>query len=112
MCGIPGQLAKDCSRKETAQCSMCGEKGHLSGQPRDREMLMDSGCTEHIVTNTDAFLDFVPILSVVRNPNIEASRVVGTRSVRISIPSNKGEFQCDLNKFCCVSDYSPNRLSV
>ena len=40
-------------------------------------MLVDSGCTDHIVTNIDAFLDFVPIQSVVRNPNGEASRVVG-----------------------------------
>ena len=27
-------------------------------------MLVDSGCTDHIVTNIDAFLDFVPIQSV------------------------------------------------
>ena len=51
-----------------------------------------SGCTDHIVTNIDAFLDFVPIQSVVRNLNGEASRVVGRGSVRISIPSNKGDF--------------------
>ena len=38
-------------------------------------MLVDSGCTDHIVTNIDAFLDFLPIQSVVRNPNGEA--VVG-----------------------------------
>ena len=29
VCGIPGHFAKDCRRKETAQCSKCGEKGHL-----------------------------------------------------------------------------------
>ena len=29
VCGIPGHLAKDCRRKETAQCSKYGEKGHL-----------------------------------------------------------------------------------
>ena len=57
-------------------------------------MPVDSGCTDHIVTNIDAFLDFVSIQSVVRNPNGEASRVVATGCVRLSIPSNKGEFQC------------------
>ena len=31
-------------------------------------MLVDSGCTDHIVTNIDAFQNFVPIQSVVRNP--------------------------------------------
>ena len=56
-------------------------------------MLVDSGCTDHIVTNTDAFMDFLPIQSVVRNHNGEASRVEGTGCVRISIPSIKGDFQ-------------------
>ena len=41
-------------------------------------MLVDSGCTDQIVTDIDAFLDFLPIQSVVRNPNEEASRVVGS----------------------------------
>ena len=58
-------------------------------------MLVDSD-TDHIVTNIDAFLDFVPIQSVVRNPNGEASRVMGRGCVRISISSNKGEFQFEL----------------
>ena len=40
-------------------------------------MVEDSDCTDHSVTNIDRFLDFVPIQSVVRNPNGEASRVVG-----------------------------------
>ena len=29
VCGIPKHFAEDCRRKETAQCSKCGEKGHL-----------------------------------------------------------------------------------
>ena len=75
-------------------------------------MLVNSGCTDHIVANIDAFLDFVPIQSVVRNPNGEASRLVGRGCVRISIPSNKGEFQCELKKVLCVPDFSSNLLSV
>ena len=142
VCGIPGHFAKDCRRKETAQCSKCSEKGHLDRAcKRQRDggkqesvgptlastdeecwaaltqwktagMLVDSGCTDHIVTNIDAFLDFVPIQSVVRNPNGEASRVMGRTCVRISIPSNKGEFQCELKSVLCVPDYSSNLLSV
>ena len=144
VCVIPGQFAKDCRKKETAQCSKCGEKGHLDRAcKRQRDggknesvamgptlatpdeecwaaltqwkttgMLVDSGCTDHIVTNIDAFLDFVPTQSVVRNPNGEASRVVGRGCVRISIPSNKGEFQCELINVLCVPDYSSNLLSV
>ena len=100
MCGIPGHFAKDCRRKETAQCSKCGEKVHLDRackrqkdggkqesvamgptlaspdeeywlaltQWKTAGMLVDSGCTDHIVMNIDAFLDFVPIQLVVRNP--------------------------------------------
>ena len=44
--------------------------------------------------------------------NREASRVVGRGCVRISIPSNKGEFQCKLKKVLCVPDYSSNLLPV
>ena len=43
--------------------------------------------------------------------NGEASRVVGRSCVRISIPSNKGVFQCELRNFLCVPDYSSNLLS-
>ena len=75
-------------------------------------MLVDSGCTDHLVTNIDSFLDLVSIQSVVRNPNGEASRVVGRGCVRISIPSNKGEFQCELKNVLCVPDYSSNLLAV
>ena len=144
VCGIPGHIAKDCRKKETAQCSKCGEKCHLDRackRQRDRGkhesvamgptlatpdeecwaaltqwktagMLVDSGCTDHIVTNIDAFLDFVPIQSRVRNHNGEASRVVDRGCVRISISSNKGEFQCELKNVLCVPDYSSNLLSV
>ena len=75
-------------------------------------MLVESGCTDHIATNINAFLDFVPIQSVVRNPNGEASSVVGRGCARISILSNKGEFQCELKNVLCVPDYSSNLLSV
>ena len=38
--------------------------------------------------------------------------MVGGDCVRISIPSNKGEFQCELKNILCVPDYSSNLLSV
>ena len=69
-------------------------------------ILVDSGCTDHIVTNIDAFLDFVPIKSVVRNPNGLDSRVVGKGCVSICIPSNKGEFQCELKNVLSMPDCS------
>ena len=120
VCGIPGHFAKDCRRKQTAQCSKCDEKSHLTGackrqrdegkhesvlmgptlaspdeeswaalnQWKTASMLVDSGCTDHEVTNIDAFLDFVPIQSVVRNPNGEASRVGGRGSAYRQIKRN------------------------
>ena len=144
VCGIPGHFDQDCRRKETAQCSQSGEKGHLyRACKRQRDggkhesvamgptlaspneeywaaliqwktagMLVDSGCTDLIVTDIDAFLDFVVIQSVVRNPNGEAFRVVGRGCVRISIPSNKWDFQCELKNVLCVPYYSSNLLSV
>ena len=75
-------------------------------------LLGDSCCIDHIRTNIDAFLDFVPIQSVVKNPNGEASRVMGRSCVKISMPSNKGESQCELKNALYVPDYSSNLLSV
>ena len=75
-------------------------------------MLVDSGFTDNIMTNIHAFLDFVPIQSVVRNPNGEASRVVGRNCVRISMPSNKAVFQCELKNVLRLPEYSSNLFSV
>ena len=82
------------------------------GSSHPAGMLVDSGCTDHTVTKIDAFLGFVPIHSVVRNPNREASRVVVRGCVRISITSNKGEFEYELKSVLWVPDYSSNLLSV
>ena len=57
------------------------------------------GCTNHIVTNFDALLDYVPIKSVVRNPIGKASRVVDRGYMKISIPSNKRNFNANSRKF-------------
>ena len=122
-CGEKGHLDRACKRQRDGGKHESVAMGPTLATP-DEEcwaaltqwktagMLVDSGCTDHIVTNIDAFLDFVPIQSVVRNPNGEASRVVGRGCVRISIPSNKGEFQCELKNVLCVPDYSSNLLSV
>ena len=75
-------------------------------------LLIDRGLTDQIVTNIDAFLDFVTIQSVVRNPIGEASRLVGRSCVRISIPSNKGKLRCELKNVFYVPDYSSNLVSV
>ena len=37
VCGIPRHFAKDCRRKETAQCSNCGEEVTKTGHARDKE---------------------------------------------------------------------------
>ena len=63
---------------------------------------MDSGGTDHIVTNIHMILDFVPIQSVFKHPN----GVVSRDCVRIAIPSNNEEFLCDIKKILCVPDYS------
>ena len=52
-------------------------------------ILVDNGCTDHIVKSIEAFLGFLPVQFVVSNPNGEASRVVRRGCVRISKPSNK-----------------------
>ena len=47
--------------------------------------LVEFGCTDDILKNIDAHLEFVLMKSVFRNSNGEASRVVGRGCVRISM---------------------------
>ena len=122
-CGAKGHLDRACKRQRDGGnyesvaigptlASSEEEHWKVLTQWMTAGMLVDSGYTDHIVTNIDAFLDFVSIQSVVRNPNGEASRVVGRGCVRISIPSNKGDFQCELKSILCVPDHSSDLLSV
>ena len=122
-CGEKGHLNRACKRQKDGGKHESVAMGPTLATPDEEYwaaltqcktagMLVDNGCTDHIVTNIDAFLDLVAIQSVVRNPNGEASRVVGRGCVRISIPLNKEEFQCELKNVLCVPDYSSNLLSV
>ena len=83
-CGKKGHLDRACRRKrdvgkqesvamDPTLYSADEEKWAALTQWKTAGMLVDSGCTDHIVTNIDAFLDCVPIQSVVRNCNGEAS---------------------------------------
>ena len=113
MCGEKGHLDRACRRQRDGGKGESVAMGSTLASPDEESwaaltqwktagMLVDSGCTDQIVTNIDAFLDFVPNRSVVRNLNGEVSRVVGRGCVKISIRSNKGEFQCELRAkiFC------------
>ena len=123
-CGEKGHLDRACKRQKDGGKHEAVATGPPTLVTPDDEywaalnqwktagMLVDSGCTDHIVTNIVAFLDLVPIQSVVRNPNGEVFIVVGRGCMRISLPSNKGEFQCELKNVLCVPDYSSNLLSV
>ena len=86
-CGEKGDLDRACKRQRNGGKQKSVAMGPTLASPDEEHwaaltqwktagMLVDSGCANHIVTNIDAFLDFVPIQSVVRNPNGEASRVL------------------------------------
>ena len=122
-CGEKGHLDRACKRQRDGGKQESVALGSTLASPDEEYwaaltqwktagMLVGSGCTDHRVTKIDAFLDFVPIKSVVKNPNGEASRVVSRGSVRINTPSNKEEFQCELKNFLFAPDYSSNLLSV
>ena len=123
VCGEKSHLDKACKRqrdggkKESVAmgpilASLDEEYWATLTQWKTAGMLVDSGCTDHIVMIINAFLVFVPIQSAVRSSNGEASRVMGRGCVRINILSNKWEFQCELKNFLCVPDYSSNLLLV
>ena len=120
-CGEKGHLDRACKRQRDGGKHEAVAMGPTLASPDEEYwaaltqwktagVLVDSGCTDHIVAYIDAFLDFVTIQSVVKNPNGEASSVVGRGCVRVSIPSNKREFQCKLKNV--LSDYSSNLLAV
>ena len=83
-CGDKGHLDRACKRQGDGGkhesvamgptlASPDGEYWAALTQWKTAGMLVDSGCTDHIVTDIDALLDFVPIQLVVRNPNGDGS---------------------------------------
>ena len=60
-------------------------------QSKMEGMLVDSHCTNHIEANINAFLDFVPIESVVLNPKGQIFKVV-TSCVGIRTDSDREKF--------------------
>ena len=64
-------------------------------------MPLDSGCTDHTVMNIGAFLDVVPIQSVVRNPNGEVS-IVLDRAPKKLRQDNAKEFLLEQFKMYCL----------
>ena len=87
-CGEKGHLDRACKRQRDGGKQESFAMGPTLASPDEEHwaaltqwktagMLVDSGCTGHIWTNIDAFLDFMPIQSVIRNPNGGASREVG-----------------------------------
>ena len=78
-CGKKGHLDMACKRQRDGGKHESVAMGPTLASPDEEYwaalmqwktagMLVDSDCTDHIVTNINAFLDFVPIQSVVRNP--------------------------------------------
>ena len=141
VCGIKGHISRDCRKRNTAECWNCGMKRHLAKmcktktQARDandgeskamgstssacdarvtnERIVVDSGSTDHIVTNRSFFKDFEPVLSTVRNPIGEATEVTGKGVVEMTVVSNDGKmYTYELRDVLCVPGYQMNLLSV
>ena len=78
-CGEIGHLDKACKRQRVGRKHESVAMGPTLASPDEEywaafthwktaSMLVDSVCTDHIVTNINAILDFVPIQSVVKIP--------------------------------------------
>ena len=113
-CGERGHLDRACRRQRDGGKLDSGTMGPQLASPDEEHsaaltqwktaggMLVDSGCTDHILTSINAVLDFVPIQSVVRNHKGEASRVVG-RGFVPAHPQTKGYSKVQTQKcFVCA----------
>ena len=63
-------------KRKTGDQNKSESAAMVRNQWKTTRMLLDNACTDYIVANIDALLDVAPILSVVRNPNGEAGKVV------------------------------------
>ena len=79
-----------------------GDSRHASGQWLYRSRSGEHRCVPRLCAHSVS----------VKNPNGEASKVVGRGCVRISIPLNKRELKCELKIILYVPDCSSNLLSV
>ena len=140
VCGIAGHIAKDCRKKDIAFCSHCKQKGHfekackekgksLSGGPNQslaslcaksftfeenrNNFVIDSGSTDHIVSDKSVFADFQEKHDIVLSPNGGQSEVKGLGSVEIEAYNTKNQkVRLLLKDVLYVPQYKFNLLSI
>ena len=139
-CGIKGHVKADCFHKDKAECNYCKMKGHFekacmkkaesskggkhgslasslksggSSEATAKDLVVDSGSTDHVIVNKNWFKNFKEIETTVTNPDGGNTSVLGIGEVEVLAKDVKGKTKSlVLRKALFVPGYRTNLISV
>ena len=142
-CGKVGHIAKNCFLRNKAECRKCGKKGHLDVTCRSQstektavqmpnsqslhsvhlssgskvvskdKVLIDSGCTDHILTDRKFFQNLREITSSVKNPDGSFCKIEGIGDVEVELRNENGSTDTLIMRdVLFVPSYETNLVSV
>ena len=139
-CGMKGHLKTDCYHKDKAECTYCKLKGHFekacikktkeskgakhgslasslksgdSSEATAKDLVVDSGSTDHVIVNKNWFKNMKPIDTTVTNPDGGDTKVLGIGEVEILAKDVNGKTKpLVLRKALFVPGYRTNLISV
>ena len=93
-CGMKGHMKAECYKREKAECTFCKQKGHLekacnkkelkggehgslasslksgeSSEATAKDLVVDSGSTDHVIVNKNWFKNLKEVNNTVTNPD-------------------------------------------
>ena len=139
-CGNKGHRKADCYHKDRAECTHCKMKGHLeraymkkntenkggthrsfasslnsgnSSEATTKDLVVDSGSTDHVIVNKSWFRNLKEIETTVTNPDGGNTKVLGIGEVEVQAKDIKGRIKpLILRKALFVPGYRTNLISV
>ena len=137
---MKGHLKTDCYHKDKAECTYCKLKGHFekacikkteeskgakhgslasslksgdSSEATAKDLVVDSGSTDHEIVNKNWFKNMKPIDTTVTNPDGGDTKFLGIGEVEILAKDVNGKTKpLVLRKALFVPEYRTNLISV
>ena len=114
-CGMKGHMKAECYKRETAECTVCEQKRHLekacnkkelkggkhgklasslksgeSSEATSKDLVIDSGSTEHVIVNKNCFKNLKEKDTTVTNLDGGNTKVLGIGEVEVVAQDVKG----------------------
>ena len=134
MCNKAGHLSASCDKKDNAVCSICKAKGHLASACKHQQksphknlasslsadssfevsktdLVVDSGRTDHMMTDKTWFKNYQKLETRVNNPDGGITKAEGIGDVDVQARDTKGVLhKLTFEKVLHVPEYKTNLI--